>query len=974
MFDLQATPRIFALPPGADFGSEVINGLLERMPPDPVALTNVEIIVNTRRLERRLTECLNSGPARLHPRIRVLGDVAMEPVPDLPLPNSPLRQRLELMQLVRRLIAAEPDIAPDSAAFDLAESLSELFAEMHGEGVHANRLREIDVPETSGHWQRALKFVELVARFVEDSGPVPDADSRLREVGQRLSAKWRESPPDHPVLLVGSTGSRGATTLIMDAVARLPQGAVILPGFDTDLPENVWMSMNDPATSEDHPQYRYRQLMQRLGVGPGDIQPWTDVTPPNPARNALVSLSLRPAPVTDQWLADAPTLASQLEVACRDMTLVEAQSPREEAQAIALRLRHAVDRGQTAALVTPDRHLTRRVAAALDAWDIVPDDSAGTPLSLSPPGRFLLQILDGIGSEVSAKALLTTLKHPLCSTGDKRGVHLLNTRELELEIRSRGIPFPNRDHLNNWAKSASKVRGPWVDWVNHCLSHWEAGGEAVPLAHHLERHVALAEILAAGPEGTGSGALWDASAGRAARALIDDLRHHGEAGGVLDLSDYAILIKRLFARGEVRDRDVGHPGVLIWGTLEARVQSADLVILGSMNDGTWPELPAPDPWLNRQMRRQVGLLSPERRVGLSAHDYQQAMGAAEVWMTRSVRSDDAQTVPSRWVNRLTNLLGGLDQTRLDTVREQGNRWLRKVRQDAQPVAVLPKAGRPSPRPPVVARPRRLSVTEIETLTRDPYAVYAKRVLRLGVLHPLQREADVMLRGTLVHRVMERFGRLNLDPTAASTRNRLLEITDDVLAKECPWPTARELWRGRLTRVADWFLETEAHRRSLAVPRYFEAKAETILPESGVLLTGRADRVDLTESGEIVLYDYKTGDPPTKPTQKTFSPQLLLLSAMAEQGAFGDFPAAKVVQAAYIGLGSTPKQVDAPLSDAPPEQVWTDVVALMQSWADPNRGYTARIANKTDREDTDFDHLSRKGEWDLGDEPDPVDLS
>jgi len=371
--------------------------------------------------------------------------------------------------------------------------------------------------------------------------------------------------------------------------------------------------------------------------------------------------------VTDSWLRDGPALGD-LPSAMDRVTLLHAKSPRHEALAIAMRLRQAIQDGKTAALITPDRLLTRQVTAALDRWDVKPDDSAGTPLQLSPPGRFLRHVADLFRRDVTAHHLLTLLKHPLTHSGAGRNEHLILTRELELSLRAKGPAFPDPESLAIWAdKSKRDTAKPWVQWIaaTMCAQKHEGLQDAGDLcALHLKR----AEEISNGPDNE-TGGLWDKAAGRAARRTM--LHFEACLTGLPPLSaqDYTDLFGGVLSQGDVRERDDGHPDVLIWGTLEARVQGADLLILAGLNEGSWPEIAAPDPWLNRRMRADAGLLLPERRIGLSAHDFQQAASAPDVWLTRSARSDDAETVPSRWLNRLTNLLGGLP--------DQGGRDLRQ---------------------------------------------------------------------------------------------------------------------------------------------------------------------------------------------------------------------------------------------------------------------------------------------------------
>jgi len=975
MFPDSDGPRLFGLPPGVDFADRVIAGL-DRLTGGigPEALARVTLYVNTRRMQRRMRALFDAGPPRLLPRIRLVTDLAFDPVSaDIPPPVAPLRRKLELSQLVAQLLDREPDLAPRAALFDLSESLARLMAEMQGEGVPPETIAQLDVTDLSGHWARAQRFFDIVRRYFDNPSEPPDQEARQRLVVERLAANWLANPPSDPVIVAGSTGSRGTTALFMQAVARLPQGAVILPGFDFDMPQAVWDRLDSVLTAEDHPQYRFRRIMQALGLKAGDVRPWDTAAPPNAARNRLVSLSLRPAPVTDQWRTEGPGLRD-LDLATRDLTLLEAVSPRAEAETIALRLRHAVDEGRTAALITPDRMLTRQVAAALDRWNITPDDSAGLPLPLSPPGRLLRQVADLFGRPLTATALLALLKHPLVHGGADRGLHLLRTRELELHLRRNGPPFPVADTFVRWAeKTAGADRGriDWAGWLATTLCDLDPT-PVRPLCDHVTAHLALAERLSDGPEGRGG--LWDEAAGRVAKQVCDTLVLHADAGGPLSATDYAALFGAVLAGAEVRDRDTGHPQVLFRGTLEARVQGADLIILGGMNEGVWPEAPAADPWLNRTMRAQAGLLLPERRIGLSAHDYMQAVAGAEVWITRAVRGDEAQTVPSRWINRLCNLLGGLEDTggkaALAAMRERGQGWAARAAALSAPQTVTDKAKRPSPRPHPDHRPKTLSVTRIKTLIRDPYAIYAEYILGLRPLDPLSQTPDALLRGTVLHEVFERFIDLRLPPDAAGTRAALIATAAEVLEARCPWPTVQRIWLARIDKVADDFLRDEVGRQALGVPRHLEIRGALPLDDLGFTLTAKADRIDIAAEGVVNLYDYKTGKPPTGKQQARIDKQLLLEAAMVSRGAFPAIGAATVAEAAYIGLGAPPAVVPAPLADHPPARVLDELRSLIAQWQVVTRGYSARMTMEKDADTSDYDHLSRFGEWELGDDVAP----
>lgn len=979
MFEPSAKPRVFAEAPGVDFPAALVAGLHARAKSHPPeALARVQLVVNTRRMARRIRDLFDAGPPCLLPQISMITDLGeTQDLSRLPPAIPPLRRRLELTQLISRLLDQQPDLAARSSLYDLSDSLADLIDEMQGEGVSPQVIRDLDVSDLSGHWARTQQFIAIADQFI--GSDELDVQARQRKVVENLIEHWQVAPPQHPIILAGSTGSRGTTLMLMEAIARLPQGALILPGYDFAQPASVWSGLDDALLSEDHPQYRFRKLMRGLELEPDDIEPWTGWDAPSPARNRLVSLALRPAPVTDAWMSEGAHL-TDLTDATKRLTLVEAPSPRSEALAIALRLRQAAEDGQTAALITPDRMLTRQVSAALDRWSIIPDDSAGLPLQLSPPGRFLRHVAGLFVHRLDGEALLTLLKHPLCHMGGARGDHLRQTRDLELDLRRHGPPFPDVDGFQAFAArrqdSQAEIPPAWLNWLGDCFVDQQIS-EELPLTQWVERLRNLAEAISIGSARDCDDILWDKNNGQKALEVFSKLEAEAEHGGMMTARDFADLIGAILADEEVRDRDAPHDHIMIWGTLEARVHGADLLILGGLNEGSWPEAAKPDPWLNRQMRDAAGLLLPERRIGLSAHDFQQAVCADEVWLTRATRSDDAETVASRWVNRLTNLLSGLpDQGGpevLVQMKARGQLWLDRS-EVLEQAPTIPAANRPSPRPPVTARPRRMSVTEIKRLIRDPYAIYAKHVLRLKRLDPLVQAPDALLRGIVVHEVLEQFIAGTLEHPETLTRETFLTQARTLLDELVAWPTARKLWLARIERMADAFLVSEEQRRAIANPIAFEAKLKQRLDPLDFELVGRADRIDQNARGDLYIYDYKTGAPPTAAQQSKFDKQLLIEAAMAEEGGLEGMDPMQVAEAVFIGVGGSFKEVPAPLDKEPPAKVWAELRELIEAYFDPNQGYTARRMLHRDADVGDYDHLARFGEWDRTTEATPEDLT
>ena len=978
MFE-EATPRIFALPPGADFPRHLVDGLLERMEGQPPeALARVEIYLNTARMRRRVTDLFQARGARLLPRLRLVTELADRPGLALPPAVSPLRRRLELAQLISALLDAQPELAPRNALYDLADSLARLMEELHVEGLHPKVLAGLDVSNHAAHWARTQTFLRIVAE-VFDNTSAPEAEARQRMAIDLLDARWAAEPPQNPILIAGSTGSRGATLRLMEMVARLPQGAIVLPGFDFDMPAAVWDQMDDALTAEDHPQYRFRRLLDRLGQGPAAVQPWVAVATPAPGRNALVSLALRPAPVTDQWLTEGPMLPDLLD-ATKDLTLIKAPSLRIEALAIAAVLRQAAEEGTTAALISPDRNLTRQVTAALDRWNILPDDSAGRPLALSAPGRLLRQIARALGQKLTANQLLALLKHPLTVSGGDRGTHLRLTRDLELSLRRHGPVFPTGADLLTWAAVRKDPEAAtWAAMLAAVIDRFEPVGPA-PLADLVALHRHLAEALARGTAAEGSGGLWDKEAGIAALTAVQSLQNEAPHGGSFHPAEYAELFDAILANGEVRETVQAHPDIMIWGTLEARVQGAELVILGGLNDGIWPKLPDPDPWLNRRMRKDAGLLLPERQIGLSAHDFQQAIGAQRVVLTRAARDAEAETVPSRWLNRLENLMSGLSGRRgpeaLAAMEARGQGWLALAQALDRPDSEMradPRfqpAARPAPCPPVSARPDRLSLTEITRLIRDPFAIYARHVLRLRPLDPLRAAPDPRDRGSLLHDILERFVRDRpTEESREAARVRLLTTAATVLQSGTPFPAARLMWLARLDRAADHFLLQDAKHGG--TPVVLETPGSLRLDPPGFTLTGKPDRIDALPDGRMHLIDYKTGTPPTERQQEVYEKQLRLTAAMVERGGFDGIGPRPVASFSYIGLGSGEKAVETLRDAVDLDAEWARFLRLVTRYRQPSTGFTARRAVFSERIEGDYDHLARYGEWQMTDRAVPV---
>lgn len=961
-------PRVFAVAPGADFAATLAAGLRARLgDAPPEAMARIELTLNTRRARRAVEAALEAGGggATFLPRIRALAEIGEDPLetPDIAPSIPPARRALYLTRLVEAFLGLRPDLGPLAAAPALAAALARLLDEMQREGVALAALDEAAPVEHAAHWETTLGFlailrVEWPRILAQDEGGALDPQARARAAIAATLAGWEAAPPAHPVIAAGSTGSVATTAMMLRAVARLPQGAVVLPGFDPAQAAGIWDDIDD-----DHPYAGFRRLLDALGVAPADVPFWTDDAAPRAARRRLLGQALRPAPVTDQWLEAAPALRAESAEATGGLTLIEAPDARREAVAIALALRGALEApGRRAALITPDRTLARRVAAALARWGIEPDDSGGRPLALTPPGVFLRLLADAGFGPFDAVGLLALLKHPLCGAGRDRAAHLAAVRRFEVRaLRQPGIATLGdcrRAHAETVHPDHADVLGPVLD----VLARLAEGGPR-PLGALTRAHLDAAVALA-------GAALWDKEAGAKVEAAARAFAEAAPVYGLCAPPTYGALFAAGLA-GEVREEAFRpDPRIAIWGPLEARMQSADLVILGGLNEGVWPDPPAPDPWLSRPMRKAIGLPAPERQLGLAAHDVLQAACAPEVILSRAAKIAGAPATQSRWLARLVTLLRGVDDAALERMRARGRVWTDLVDPLTRPARLRAPAVRPAPRPPVGARPRQLSATQVETLIRDPYAIYARKILNLRPLDPIGRDTDARDRGTALHDVLERFGELTRDPGADPGAAFAQAVQARLGQPDVP-ETLRRLWRARLARIAPVFLREEAARRALGAPAGFEAEGERRAGAQDFTLTARADRIDRRHDGTLAIYDYKTGAIPSDKQIGLFAKQMPLEAEIAASGGFAGISEAGVAELAHISLGGGKGAGAATAVKGDPGELaaeaWEGLLRLIAAYDDPRTGYPARARPRHIAYASDYDHLARFGEWEDGDE-------
>lgn len=974
---------LYAVPPGLDAAAGFAEGFWARFgagaAADPLALARVTVFANTPRALRRLEEALaDAAPGtQLLPRLRVLTDLGADPLnlPDLPPSVPPMRRHLRLIRLVERYLSANEAPAPPLAAAPaLATALEALLDELDEAGIAPEAFDGLAAEAHAAHWERLLAFVDIVRRAwpqirAEAEGGAPDPRTRQRLAVAAQLAAWQAAAPG-PVIAAGSTAAVASTAALLAGIARLPQGAVVLPGLDTALPPEIWAEIAAGRAPE-HPQAPFARLLGLLEAAPTDAQPWAGPQALPQPRARLLREVFRPAPVTDAWCAAVPRLAPEVTAATSGLTLLEAAHPREEAGALAAAIREALAvPGKRAALITPDAQLARRVTAELARWGVLPDDSLGRPLASAPPAVFLRLIAEVAAAPADPVRLAGLLQHPLMQPGLERPAHLALTRRYERAVlRARGAAGAGPGRLPPWPGSADAAAEAWRSGIEAALAPLGAAlAEGAPLARLLSAHIAAGEALSR-PAPEASSALWDGAAGKALRALTDEIAAAADAHGAEPVAAYPVLFAALAGEAQIRpDPAAPHPRVSILGPREARTQPADLVILAGLADGVWPAPPPPDPWLSRPLRAALGLAPPEARLGLAAHDAYHALHRPEVLLSWPARRGAGPALPSRWLVRLTSLLAAVEAGgALAEMRARGGRLIALAGLLHRPEAPAPPAARPRPAPPASARPRRFSVTDVEALVADPYAVYAKRVLGLTPLDPLGKPPDALDRGQVLHRIFERF----VDETGTAWPDepaaQLLATAERVLAETVPWPDLRRIWRARIARVAPWFAAEEARRRAAWVPLGLEVPGRLALETASgeVEITARADRIDQAAAGALprpaAVYDYKSGRPPSaSQIRKGRNQQLHIQAAILAAGGFDGIPAGPAAEGAYIGLAGSDTAVGALSEEV--EAHMGRVAELLGAFLG-KVPFVARARPDLAHSEGAYDHLSRRAEWD-----------
>jgi ATP-dependent helicase/nuclease subunit B len=766
---------------------------------------------------------------------------------------------------------------------------------------------------------------------------------------------------------------------------------VVLPGLDMDLDDATWKSLSGSraAWGQDmpgfgHPQFAMQALLTAIGIKRGAV---TQLAPAQ-GREAFVSEALRPAATTEQWPQPGDkTFASKADRALADVSVIEAANAEEEALAIAVALREAEHQQKNAALITPDRGLARRVLSALDRWNVPVDDSAGDPLADTPAGLFARLTAEAVVGGLEPVTLLALLKHPLCRLGATDGGQTRAISAIERAALRGPRPKPRTEGLVHALKTFRESRqhlhrrDPRKLITENELDLADALAARLATAltpfERLTGKRTLTELAAAHRDAlialtTGSvglNAAFSGNDGSRLKLALDELIDTPAAAELaLSAADYPDFFDAALAGRFVRMRERPGVHVRILGLLEARLQHVDRVVLGGLNEGSWPPETRTDPWLSRPMRLALGLDLPERRVGLAAHDFAQALGAAEVILSRAAKVAGAPTVASRFVQRIAALAG----ERWKAAKQKGQRYVAYAHSLDAPAGPPQPAPRPAPIPPPEARPKQLSVTEIEHWLRDPYTIYAKHVLKLAPLDAVDTTPGAADRGSVIHDAIGNFTRDFAAALPANPERELLVRGEKSFAPLRDYPEAQSFWWPRFKRIARWFAGWETQRRPMLAAVHGEIGGSLQIPlgDYTFKLTARADRIEQRQDGSYVIVDYKTGMPPTAPqVQAGLSPQLTLEGAILRGGGFEGVAAGSIGEITYIRLrGGDPAGDPKPIKfkqgtpDSHADDALHRLTGIAMRFVVNGEPYRSLVHPMWTKQYGDYDHLARVKEW------------
>ncbi len=983
---------LFTIQAGHGFAKQLVSGIFARVE-HAEALARWRIYLPSSRacqtVQAAFLDHMNGRPVIL-PKLVPLGegDDTVEEIFNeqiagnaeiLPAEISQSQRQFMLARLIGAMRIGGQNISQKQALI-LADDLSRLMDQMRQAKVTADQIKRIIPDKFSSHWQDIVRFLDIIMtlwpELVTTLDRLDPVDRKLKIIDQLVDS-WHRHPPNTPIMVAGSTGSLPSTVQIMKAVLALPAGMVVLPGVAPQTDDADYEAIYDDFG---HPQHQLFTTLEALQIAVEQVSEFC----PNSAsdeqwltqRRRLWHEVFRPYSQTHLWRRMDKSQTSLSEQAVEGLSLIACRDRNHEADMIAGLMRNRLEhQEQTALLVTPDRKLARAVRAALLRWGLDVEDSAGEPLSQTQTGSYLGLVAQWACGGGDAHQLLALAKHRLASGGLETSKFNSQIRQIEKTILRRTLPVSGTDAIASSLQRLDDGGTLASFYQRHIITPLAPLASlmtlpATSLSQLADAHGKAAELLAQTDiQDQAIISLWGEADGKIASQLLSEMALYGD-NIRMKPSEYADYFLQLAAHMPVRKKWRSHPRLAILGTVEARMQSADLVILGGLNEGIWPPLAEHSPWINQDIRTQLGLPDRRWRVGLSAHDFFMLAHSQEVVITRSETADEGTAIASRWWQRLEAVLKATKLHRrlypeLPADIQAG--FDRLVPEDTTPHEM------PAPCPDLALRPRQLWATDMDVLISDPYAIYAKYILGLRQLDEVDRPADAALRGTLFHDCLAEFlTSYDRGTLPANALERLDKIADKHFAPYADNVRIMRFWRANFHQIARWFIEQETEKRHRLSHSLTEVKGaiDIAAPQGTFTIRAKADRLDFTTDNLCHVIDYKTGTPPSK-SQVTAgrATQLMIEAFIARAGGFDGQKATDKVEIDRLEYWQLSGKLAGAgdVRDVTPDEFDPDIymnsLSTLISWFDtPEACYPSEPDSENRPKYSDYRHLARVREW------------
>ncbi len=896
------TNKIYNVPLGCAFLDVVAERFLRDYQDNPLALSDVLFLLPNRRACQSLADAFvryQGLKPLILPQMQPIADVEEE---ELQITGFDLSSKLgalspaistaERLMLFTKIIMAKPadyglEKMPAGQAAALASELAALIDEVHQQQLSFDNLYNLVPSEYAVHWQETLKFLQIITDYwpaiLADEGKV-DAVVRQQQLLRAQLELWQQIRPQKKIVVAGTTAAFPLMRELVKVVSELDNGEVILSGIDKHLSDEDWQEID-----EIHPQYELKNLLDYLQISRFDIPDF--VSSPCSEREILISEVMRPAKTSDKWRQLSASSFS--DAAVKGLYLLDTPDLRTEALSAALLMREMLNEPEkTAALVTTDRNLARRVAIEMARWNIEVDDSAGKPLTLTPVGIFIRQILRVVANQFSPVSLLALMKYPLYANGQSYFDVRRQVREYErYYLRRKGICEEEKQSV------------PLLTALQHSCEQLVELYEksSVSVQALLKAHLEVAEKLASTDQKSGEKLLWKGDDGEVAARFFADLLNTASLLGEIDPHEYADWLDVLMAKLTVRKRYGTHPRLKILGPIEARLQHFDRVIIGEVNENSWPQSVKADPWMSRPMKKDFGLMLPEKSIGVQAYDFGALLANQEVFVLRANRVQGTPMVKSRWWMRMETVLSAIGKDIQSLNACQYLDWAVYLDKAQTLNRLLP----PAPKPPVYARPRELPASAIENWMRDPYIIFAKYILKLKPLDDLNQGLTFADYGNLVHEVLEQFNTKYCSSYPRQAKEELVKLGEQIFEEKQIDPEVKAFWWPNFLKTVDWLVARETHYREDVAHVYNEIKGQYSFeaPAGKFVVTAKADRVDVLKDGKVNIIDYKTGEARSpKEIEHSYAPQLPIEGLIAAKGGFAELEPAEVNALIYWQLG------------------------------------------------------------------------